>query len=286
MSDIIRLFNKTSVISAFLFLLSFSLLQSQELIIQSVDSTSWPQLKVQLKYKGKNKFTKDLIKISKNNELVDFTISEGNAEKQKASNKAIYFLVEASGNTYGKSISDIRSAIRSYIEILDDDDIMNVGYFSSIEIDSMGLQNISEKFHNRREGLKYDLDSKIRQVKDSLLRVDLLRSVREGLDYVIAQKGMPEQKVFIVISTGKNNTSSPVTADVCIEIAKSAQIAIHTLLYSGVDSIASSVHLKKLSNATEGGFKRAYNDEELLNHLKYFVNLPPPNKLLDRKSVV
>jgi hypothetical protein len=264
-----------------IFLLGLLPLKAQELNILSVDSSNWPQLKVNVRHQGKTKLTSDLVKVSKNDKTVDFRMEESKPTAQGVSRKAIYIMLETSGNTYGKSIADMRSAVRNYIEKLDENDVMNVGFFSSIEVDSMGLQNISERFQNGKESLKFYLDNKVKQVKDSLFRVDLFRSIREGLDYVVKQNDIPDQKVFIVISTGKNNSSSPVTADACISIAKSAKIPIHTILYQGIDSVVSSVHLKKLSNGTDGVFKRAENDGEIFDQLEKIISLPPPDKLFD-----
>ncbi|MFN4123818.1 MAG: FHA domain-containing protein [Flavobacteriales bacterium] len=264
-----------------IFLLSLLPLHAQELTIQSVDSSNWPQLKVNIRHQGKTKLTSDLVKVSKNDKTVDFRMEESKPTALGVTRKAIYIMLETSGNTYGKSIADMRSAVRNYIQELDENDVMNIGFFSSIEVDSMGLQHISEKFQNGKESLKFYLDSKVKQVKDTLLRVDLFRSIREGLDYVVKQTDIPEQKIFIVISTGKNNSSSPVTADACISIAKSAKIPIHTILYQGIDSIVNSSHLKKLSNGTDGVFKRAENDTEILDQLRKIISLPPPNKLFD-----
>jgi len=266
-----------SFVLSFLTLFSFA----QDLKIQSIDSLQWPKLKINLTYQGKAKFTKELIKISKNDQLVEFTIREGSPENTKSTNRSIYIILEASGNTFGKSIADIRSGVRAFIEQLDDNDVMNVGYFSSIEVDSMGLQNISEKFNNRREGLKYDLDSKVKQVKDTLLRVDLFRSVRDGLEYFTNEKNIPEHKVFIVISSGKNNSTSPVGVNESTIIARSAKIPIYSILYQGVDSIFSQSALKKISNSTDGKFKRAETDKEITQLIIDFINTPPPDKIYE-----
>jgi hypothetical protein len=272
---------KIKLVLTFVFCLFSIFIYAQNLTIQSVDSLQWPKLKVNLSYKGKAKFTKELIKISKNDQLVEFILREASSDNQKVANRSIYIILEASGNTFGKSIADIRSGVRAFIEQLDDNDMMNVGYFSSIEVDSMGLQNISEKFNNRREGLKYDLDSKVKQVKDTLFRVDLFKSVKDGLEYFENEKNIPEQKVFIVISTGKNNSSSPVGASEVNAIAKSAKIPIYTILYQGIDSLVAQSSLKRLSSSSDGKFNRATTDKEITQFIIDYIKEPPPDKVYE-----
>jgi len=260
---------------------SFSALHAQDLVVQSIDSLSWPKIKVSLAYKGKNKFTKELIKLSVNNDLIDFTLRDGSIDNQKLSNKSIYILIEASGNTFGKSIADIRSGVRSFIDKLDDNDVMNIGYFSSIEVDSLGLQNISDKFNNRREGLKFDLDNKVKQVKDSLMRIDLYRSIRDGLELFHEEKNIPTHKVFIVISTGKNNSSSPVGLNDCVKRSKEYKIPIHSIFYNGLDSIVNTSSLRKISSQTNGLFNRADEDKDITKFIIDYVNEPPPDKVYE-----
>lgn len=263
-----------------IFFLALGKLNAQELNIIEVDSSAYPSIKLSVVFKGNTKFESDQLFIKQNSKKIEFNVNKISGEENKEVGRAVFFLLEATGNTAGRGMVDIREGISGALDNLYPEDVLNIAWFSSFDKDSVDMRTLSKDFSKEHSKLR-KLMYKINASPDSLERSDLYKSILEGLNYVSRTKNLPERKLFIVLSTSRNNSSSPITSSECIAKAKELNIPVFSVTYIENDSVYTSNSMTRLSARTGGKNVQAKNQIGIINAVTDFFNAPLPQALQD-----
>jgi hypothetical protein len=269
------------VISFGCFLFIASKCYSQDLKIIQVDSSNFPSIKLSILYSGKSKFDQNDLKVKQGDRDLLYTLRESAPGSAPEKGRAVYFLVEASGNTSGKIISELKEGIKGSMDNLEGEDFVNVGFFGSVEVDSIGLQLVREKFTQNHESIRAELTSKIKSITDTARRSDLYKNILESLDYIGQQPGLPQNKLFIVLTSARNNSNSPVTSGECISKSKELGIPVFSITYLSTDSAYSADRMIRLSNKTGGKNTVCKSQIDIINSITDFFNVPIPQSNKD-----
>ncbi|MCB0820301.1 MAG: FHA domain-containing protein [Bacteroidetes bacterium] len=265
------------------FILVFSgTIKAQDLQIVEVDSSQYPNIRLSVVFKGNTRFEEDKFSIRQDNKKIIYNIREsaaGNAENQ---GRAVFFLVEASGNTAGKGVVDLREGLAASLDNLNPEDMLNVGWFGSFEADSTGLNYLSGKFTAEHALIRKSL-YKIYAKEDSLGRADLYNSILESLNYISRQENLPERKLFIVLSSSVNNSNMPTTSAECIHLAKDLNIPLFSATYISNDSAVVSSAMTRLSARTGGKNTQVRNQINIINAISDFFTAPLPVAIRESK---
>jgi hypothetical protein len=270
---------KLFIISCLLFNTANS--YSQDLKIIRVDSSNFPTIKLSILYSGKSKFDQNELKFKQGDRDLLYTLRESAPGSAPEKGRAVYFLLEASGNTSGKIIADIKEGVKGAMDNLESEDFVNVGYFGSIEVDSVGLQLVREKFSQNHESIRTGLMSKLKSVTDTARRSDLYKNILESLEYIEQQPGLPQNKLFIVLTSARNNSNSPVTSGECIAKSKELGIPVFSITYLSTDSAYSADRMIRLSNKTGGKNSICKSQIDIINAITDFFNVPMPQSNKD-----
>ena len=135
-----------SIIFLIGFFLSWNNLNAQELKIISVDSSSYPVIKVSFAFQGNTRFEEEQLNIRQDSRKIIYNIQESTPDKDKNEGRAVFFLMEASGNTTGKAMVDLREGVSGSLDNLNPEDILNIGWFGSFDKDSVDISLLSDKF--------------------------------------------------------------------------------------------------------------------------------------------
>lgn len=262
--------------------LSFSNLKAQELKIVSVDSSSYPVIKLSFVFQGNTRFEEEQLNIRQDSRKIIYNIQESSPEAKGNEGRAVFFLLEASGNTAGKAMVDLREGVSGALDNLNPEDYLNIGWFGSYDRDSVDMSLLSDKFTDRHGFIRQQL-FKINAGEDSLLRADLYKNILEALNYIGIQKQVPEQKLFIVLSTSKNNSSFPTSSSECISRAKQLNIPVFSVTYVENDSIVTSNAMTRLSARTGGKNVQAKTQIGIINAITDFFNIPLPQAVKEKK---
>lgn len=278
------IFNYIQSIKQFimLFLIAISaVLPAQELKIMQTDTAAFPQIKLLISFKGNQKLEKENISLIQEGSPIDFTLEPANPNAKSNSGRAIYFLVESSGNTFGKGITDIKSGLMTAIDNLKKTDVANVGYFGSKQVDSIGLRLANNRYIADGAVLKQKIASNIAPQSDSLKRSDLYASILDALISMENEPELPLQKMLIVLSASRNNSKMSVTSSECISKAKELKIPIYSINYIDADSAYNSGMMGRISRQTSGKNVSASSSMEIANAITDFINDPSVPTVFD-----
>ena len=265
-----------------LFLVGFvAYLPAQELKIIQTDTAAFPQIKLLISFKGNQKLSKDNISLIQEGNPLDFTLEPANPNAKSNSGRAIYFLVESSGNTFGKGITEIKNGLITAIDNIKKTDIANVGYFGSKQVDSIGLRTANNRFIAEGSVLKQKIASNIAPQYDSLKRSDLYASILDALISMETEPELPLQKMLVVLSVSRNNSMMNVTSSECISKAKELKIPIYSINYVAADSAYNSGMMGRLSRQTGGKNISASNAMEIANAITDYINDPSVPSVFD-----
>jgi hypothetical protein len=253
--------------------------KAQEIQVVNVDSSLFPNIKMGILYKGKTKFVQDELSILQNERKIPYTIQESAPGSAPEKGRTVYFLIESSGNTYGKAISVLKDGVKGALDNLDDQDLVNAGYFGSMALDSLGLQMINERFTDKKESFSTKLDNKIITKPDSLYRSDLYKSIFESLEYIENQKDLPSNKLFVVLSVARNNSTSTISSAECISKARDLGIPVYAVTYLSNDSVYSSGMITRICAKTGGKNIQCRSSVEVINAITDFINSPIPQSM-------
>lgn len=262
-------------------IVSTSNLVAQDLLITSIDSSAFPNVKIQIVYKGKKKFDKSELTLSQDGRPLTFTINESAPGSAPEKGRAIFFLMEASGNTFGKPLIEIREGVISAMDNLEPEDLFNAGTFGSFEVDSIGLLKMSDHFSPSHGQIRESIISKMRAFEDTALRSDLYKNILETLNYFNSEKGIPQHRILVVISAARNNSKSPQTSSSVIGAAKDAGMPIHSITVLATDSAYSAGRMDLISRKTGGKYFTCRSQIEIANALTDILNLPVPESMKD-----
>jgi hypothetical protein len=259
-----------------------SLALAQDVQIVSYDTSAYPVIKVSIMYQGKSRFETEQLRLNQDNRDLPFTISESAPGSGQEKGRAVFFLVEASGNTIGKGLVDLREGVSGAFDNLDVNDLINIAWFGSKDVDSSDMKLLSSKFTLDHEKLKNQL-FQITASQDSMNRSDLYKNILEALNYIGVSKEIPGNKLFVVLSTSRNNSPSATTSAECIGRAKELGIPIYSITYLSSDSAYSSGSMTRISARTGGKNVQARTQIGIINAITDFFNAPMPKASLDSK---
>jgi hypothetical protein len=253
--------------------------RSQDLKITAIDSSRFPEIKLSVVYTGKKKFDKADLKLSQLQQPVEFSISESAPGSAPEKGRSLFFMIESSGNTYGKALKDLREGLSASIDNLDAEDLLNIAWFGSDEADSSGggLHLLAESFSSRHERFKSEMMTKISSRADTSHRVDLYKNILEALKYLEAQQSLPRNRLFVVLSTGKNNSRSAISSSDCVNKAKDLGIPVYAVTYLPSDTAyAAGMMMNRVCIRTGGKNIHARSQVEIINALSDFFSTPFP----------
>jgi hypothetical protein len=256
-------------------------LGAQDLLITSIDSSAFPNVKLQIVYKGKKKFDKSELTLSQDGRPLTFTINESAPGSAPEKGRAIFFLMEASGNTFGKPLIEIREGVIGAMDNLEPEDLFNAGTFGAFEVDSLGLVKMADHFSPNHGQIRESIISKMRAFEDTALRSDLYKNTLEALNYFNSEKGIPQHRILVVISAARNNSKSPQTSSSVIGAAKEAGMPIHSITVLASDSAYSAGRMDLISRKTGGKYFTCKSQIEIANALTDILNLPVPESMKD-----
>jgi hypothetical protein len=260
----------------FVALLTISAGYAQEIQILSVDSSQYPNIRLSIAYKGKSRFESDELMLKQDDKNLAFTIRESAPGSAPEKGRAVFYLVEASSNTLGKGLIDIREGIIGSMDNLDTKDLVNIGWFGSYERDSSDMRLVSPHFTTEQANIRSLLQSKIQAKDDTVKRSDLYKNIVAGLDYLAKERELPQNRLFVVLSTARNNSSSPLTSSDCISKAKELGIPIYSITYLANDSAYSSGMMTRISARTGGKNVQCRTQISIINAITDFFNAPVP----------
>ena len=268
-------FLKTTFV--FLALLIFNLLKSQDIQILAIDSSQYPAIKLKIAYKGKSRFDSDQLILKQNEKNLPFSIHESSPGSAPEKGRAIYYLVEASGNTVGKSLLNIKEGIIESFENLDPKDLVNLGWFSSFDFDSSNVRVLNNEFSTDYKNVSSFIRNKVNAKRDSMHFSDLNQNILSGIDYLSKQTELPKNKLFIVLSVDRDNSiTHKINSSECISKSREFGIPIYSITYLANDSAYSSGRIARISNKTGGKNFEARSQIEIINALTDFYNAPVP----------
>jgi hypothetical protein len=264
----------------FLALLIFNFAKAQDIQILAIDSSLYPAIKLKIVYKGKSSFNSEQLILKQNEKNLPFAIHESSPGSAPEKGRAVFFLVEASGNTSGKALLNIKEGIIESFDNLDAKDLVNVGYFSSFDIDSSDMQVLNREFSVDHKNISRLIRDKIFASKDSLRYSDLNRSIISGLEFIAKQSDLPQNKLFIVLSVDRDNSITyKVNSSECISKSREFGFPIFSITYLANDSAYSSGRIARISNKTGGKNTEAHSQIEIINALTDFYNTPSSSSL-------
>jgi hypothetical protein len=266
----------------FLALLIFNFAKAQDIQILAVDSSLYPAIKLKIVYKGKSSFNSEQLILKQNEKNLPFAIHESSPGSAPEKGRAVFFLVESSGNTAGKALLNIKEGIIESFDNLEAKDLINVGYFSSFDLDSSDMQLLNREFSVDHKNFSRLIRDKIFATKDSLRYSDLNRSILSGLEFIAKQSNLPQNKLFIVLSVDRDNSITyKVNSSDCISKSREFEIPIFSITYLANDSAYSSGRIARISNKTGGKNTEAHSQIDIINALTDFYNTPSSTSLED-----
>jgi hypothetical protein len=271
-----------SILSVFLLASCIPAL-AQKFSITNTDPANYPQIvvNVSLQDDAEEAIQADF-KVLEEGKEVPFTFSKDAGETGGGA-KAICFLIEASGFTYGTPIENFKKAITSAINILGDKDKINVCYFGKANSDGRSLNTLSAEFTNDKSTLINELKSKVVAVRDTNRSADVFKSIYECLDFINSKQDLPPTKILIVISAAINNSKSPIKADDCIDRANKYSIPVYTVTYKTGNRYAAD-NFVRISDQTNGKSESAKTSDEISTAINDFVTAADKNSVAPSNS--
>jgi hypothetical protein len=263
---------KTVLLIVTLFI--FNTVKSQEIQILSIDSSHYPTIKLKIAFKGDKSLDSNQLKIEQKGSILPFSIFDKSGKSPQTKGRAIYYLVEGSGNTSGKMLRTLKKGIIESLKNIHPNDIVNLGWFGSYELDSSNLKLINRKFISDLDKFSDLISENIKSKKDSLGFSELNRNILSSFDYLLTQNKLPENKLFIVLSVDRDKSLlGKINPSECINISKTNGIPIHSITFLDSDSSYKSGQIAEISTETGGQNSIVYSQEDIENALKKLYDL-------------
>jgi hypothetical protein len=270
-------FVRHNLIKAVLLLVSlflFNSVKSQEIQILSIDSSQYPTIKLKIAFKGDKSLDSNQLKIELKGNNLPFSIFDKSGKSPQTKGRAIYYLVEGSGNTSGKMLRTLKKGITESLKNLHPNDIVNLGWFGSYELDSSNLKLLNRKFISDLTKFSDLISENIKSKKDSLCYSELNRNILSSFDYLLNQNKLPEKKLFIVLSVDRDKSLlRKINPSECIDISKINGIPIHSITYLDSDSSYKSGQIAEISAETGGENIVVYSQNDIENALRNLYDL-------------
>jgi hypothetical protein len=252
----------------------FNSVKSQEIQILSIDSSQYPSIKLKIAFKGKANFDSTQLKIDQKGSNLPFAVFDRNANSKSKNGRAVFLLVEATGNTSGKMLRTLKKGIIESLRNLNSKDQVNLAWFGSYELDSSNIQLLNRKFSSDLDKISDLINENVKSKKDSLRFSELNRSILSSFNYLQSQTKLPENKLFIVLSVDRNKSKlTNINSSECIDASKLNGIPIHSITYLANDSSYKSGEITEISDETGGKNIVAYSQSEIENALNELYDL-------------
>ena len=252
----------------------FNSVKSQEIQILSIDSSHYPTIKLKIAFKGDKSLDSNQLKIEQKGSNLSFSIFDKSGKSPQTKGRSIYYLVEGSGNTSGKILRTLKKGITESLKNLHPNDIVNLGWFGSYELDSSNLKLINRKFISDLDKFSDLISENIKSKKDSLGYSELNRNILSSFDYLLTQNKLPEKKLFIVLSVDRDKSVlGKINPTECINISKINGIPIHSITFLDSDSSYKSGQITEISSETGGENIIVYSQEEIEKALNKLYDL-------------
>lgn len=272
MIDIERM--KKYRISWFSLLFSFVLSASQAQKLQTfnvveTDTSKFPLLNVVIQLnRNFTPLENDFKVLDEDKSELEFTLAKKGEEKVSTKGRVIFFLVDASNYTDGLPIENFKKAVIESLELLNEDDLINVGYFGKEKEDGQALTMLSSDFTSNTDLIRSEIRTRITASVDSTAASDTYKAIYESLN--LLQKSQDEgQKMLILISGAVNNPNSVFKMNDLIDRAQKLIIPIHTVNYK-VNNQFSGDTYRLLSDRTEADSYYAKSSSDIKNAIGNF----------------
>ena len=255
-------------------LLTFNSVKSQEIQILSVDSSHYPTIKLKIAFKGNKSLDSAQLKLALGGSNLPFSILDKSGKASQTKGRAVYYLVEGSGNTSGKMLRTLKKGITESLKYLHPNDIVNLGWFGSYELDSSNLKLLNRKFISDSDRFSDLISENIKSKKDSLGYSELNKNILSSFDYLLKQNKLPENKLFIVLSVDRDKSLlRKINPSECISASKINGIPIHSITFLDSDSSYKSGQIAEISSETGGNNIIVYSQEDIEKALNKLYDL-------------
>lgn len=209
-----------------------SQLHAQSVNVTKVDTSAFPELKVELQLVGVDQASKDDFKVldEKNpNEPISFTLKapEKKDSTDKKKKRVILFLVDASAVMQGNPIASVKKALTNSLGVLTPDDKIQIAYFT----DSDQLSYLSPDYTSNFAYFTGEIQNKIvtHQDTSSTPTSKVYSAIYDALEK-LHEVEIEGQKIMMVLSAGQNRGSSFDASD-CIRRATQFKIPVYTTTF-------------------------------------------------------
>lgn len=225
-------------------------------LVSAVDTKEFPKLKIGIN--SKVKLDAKSITIIENGEKCNFKFNTNNRET------GVFILIESSAVTHGEgsriAIQKIQEGITSYCKNADPNINFAFGYYNRSKITNKALNLLSDSFHPLTNQ-DFEIVNKLAgQAYIKSKWTDLYKAIYESLDWMKDRGKNYQEKLLIVIGTGKALSESPIRYEECIKRAREHNIKICTIGVESDDRYAFD-NFKLLVEKNPNLFVKADNSE-------------------------
>lgn len=195
----------------------------------------------------------------------------GTDDHASTSTRLIYFLIDASNYTEGMALKYFKSAVKSALGGLSEGDLVNVGYFSTME----DVISLNREFGTNIADLGSDIETRITAHTDSAGKSDAFKAAWDAID-ILKNTNKEGQRILIILSGGIKSNNPEFSTDNVASYARKNNVTIHTVSYK-IDNVkAGSLFafdsFRVLSSKTEGGLAiAAKTSTDIKNALGNFL---------------
>jgi hypothetical protein len=262
---------KRSIFIFFVFMAVVSLtsMAQQKFSIRNTEPADYPKIVVGIDIPDQPDAQQTDFKVLENGKEVQFSFSN-DATGIGSGAKAICFLIEASGFTYGSPLENFKKAVAEAIGGINENDKVNICYFSKVNADGNALNTLSAEFTSDKNVLVNEMKSRVKAVKEDSPKADVFKSIYECLSFINEKKDLPQNKILIVISAAINNGRSSIKSDECIANANRFKIPVYTITYKTGNRFADN--LNAVSDMTNAKRATAQNSAEITKAISDYIN--------------
>lgn len=213
---------------------------------------------------------KDDFKLTNNEDGSPIDIQQvapaGSEDHASVSTRLIYFLVDASNYTEGMVLKYFKSAVKTALGGLSEGDLVNVGYFSTME----DVISLNPDFGANIADLGSDIETRISAHTDSAGKSDAFKATWDAID-LLKNSNKDGQRILIVISGGMKSNNPEFSTDNVAAYARKNNVIVHNVSYKIKNDFVFDSY-RVLSSKTEGGLAvSTKNSTEIKNALGNFL---------------
>lgn len=193
---------------------------------------------------------------------------------------AVIVCIDASLTMQGKPLEDSKNAVKEYLDHLRSQDrVAILSFHSKVELVS--------DFSMNRQYLKEKIDG----ITAGGTNTELYYAVDEALDHLNQTPNIPERKLVILISDGRDEGTGAYNLEQCVQKAKQSRIPIFSVGFTKIDEKYLK-NLEALSERTKGQYYRAressvirdgFNKSLEVLKSQYAIRIQPPKAVRDGK---